>query len=320
MSPNNRAIKAAYRQWVSSVPHYPPGSELPARGSIGAALVVLEHLKKDFNLDLASHLAQGGAQVRGLSQNALKAILAKFGEKRALSAVGGRTNRGNPSAVARLLSVLRDLAMEGVPAAERETILSEFQKMLVGLVKDFHGRKHIAVKFDPRCTTREAIHEILQRADQDGKAGPVAQYLVGAKLQLRFDDIPIANDQYSAADEQTGRRGDFQIEDTAFHVTVSPTPDVYEKCKRNLEGGCRVYLLVPDEALAGSRQIAQGTAPGCIAVESIESFVATNIEELSRFSKRGLLGGFRRLLEKYNERVEEIESDKSLLIDIPESL
>ena len=69
-----------------------------------------------------------------------------------------------------------------------------------------------------------------------------------------------------------------------------------------------------------ARQNAQAASPDRIAVESIESFIANNIEELSQFAKDELKSGFRRLLETYNQRVDAIELDKSLLIEIPASL
>lgn len=91
-----------------------------------------------------------------------------------------------------------------------------------------------------------------------------------------------------------------------------------KKCRENLRIGKRVYLLVPESLLAGTRQNADLLAAGRIAVESIESYVATNIDELSDYQSH--VSGFRRLLEKYNERVDGVELDKSLLIEIPQNL
>jgi hypothetical protein len=59
---------------------------------------------------------------------------------------------------------------------------------------------------------------------------------------------------------------------------------------------------------------------GKIAVESIESFVSQNIEEISVFSKSQLTSGFRNLIKTYNERVDASEIDKSFLIEIPDNL
>lgn len=187
-------------------------------------------------------------------------------------------------------------------------------------MREYHNRKRLEVIFDAGRTTWSFVHDLLTEAHAVGKAGPVAQYLVGAKLQLRFPDMPISNERYAAADQQSGRLGDFEIRDTAFHVTVSPMPSLYAKCRRNIDGGSRVFLLVPDSYVVGARQNAEAVAAGKVAVESIESFIANNIEELSLFSKEGLLSGFRRLLETYNHRVDQIEMDKSLLIEIPPNL
>jgi hypothetical protein len=57
-----------------------------------------------------------------------------------------------------------------------------------------------------------------------------------------------------------------------------------------------------------------------MVVESIESFVATNIEELSTFSRKEVVPGLRRLLESYNRRVSECETDKSMMVDLPKNI
>lgn len=144
--------------------------------------------------------------------------------------------------------------------------------------------------------------------------------MVGSKLELRFPDIEIRNESYSTADDQLGRPGDFQIGDTVFHITVAPMHALYEKCRSNIDEGFRVYLLVPDRCLIGARQNVEATMQGQVAVESIESFVGHNVEELSVFSKSKLIDGFGRLLQAYNRRVSEVEADKSMLIEIPRNL
>ncbi len=72
--------------------------------------------------------------------------------------------------------------------------------------------------------------------------------------------------------------------------------------------------------MIGARQNAEAIAPGKIAVESIESFVGQNIEELSSFSKSEIANGFRSLLKIYNERVDAVETDKSVLVEVPPNL
>ncbi len=117
-----------------------------------------------------------------------------------------------------------------------------------------------------------------------------------------------------------GRSGDFKVGDTAFHVTISPMTGIFTKCKRNVEEGLRVYLLVPDSWVASVRLSANEVAPGKISVESIESFVSQNIDELSTFSQEKLANEFYQLLRIYNERVDSAEIDKSMIIEIPRNL
>ena len=168
--------------------------------------------------------------------------------------------------------------------------------------------------------SREVIGRILEAARERRKAGEVAEYLVGAKLSLRFPTYDIRNSAASAADDQTDEKGDFQINDCVFHVTVSPNSGHYEKCRRNLADGFRVFLLVPDSILAGTRQNADLETYGRVSVESIESFVSQNIEELSDFAGDKIPYNMTLLLETYNERIGKVETDLSLQIKIPTAL
>lgn len=308
-----------FKTWYEELPIYPVSGG-PARGTIGAALVVLERLITDYDLSLASHRAAGESQIKGVGKAAVARILAKYGETRAFLNEGGRTNRGVPRDIGKMLDALKRAKLETLSSDQREQILAKLQHFLVDKVCEFHKRQRLKIIYDPSKSTWHSIRELLVLARQTGKEGPVAQYLVGAKLCLRFPEIPIGNESYSTADDQLGRPGDFRVGDTAFHVTVAQASAIYEKCKRNVEIGLRIYLLVPDRILIGVRQMADETLPGMIAVESIESFVGNNIEELSTFSKNKLVNGFLRLIETYNQRVNAIENDKSMLIEIPQNL
>ena len=311
--------RSIFNNWYDKLPvHKSSGG--PAKGTISAALVVLEHLRTDCNLDLEAHRAPGGSQIKGASGQAVKRILERFGEKRPFAKEGGRTNRGGPGDIKPLLEALKKSGFDSHTAEERIIVLDELQRILVGKVVEFHKKKRIKLVYEPSKTTWQAIQSLLAQARENGKEGPLAQHLVGAKLELRFPKIIIGNESYSTADDQLGRPGDFCIGDTAFHVTVAPMPALYEKCKKNIDDGFRVYLLVPDRTLNGARQNADLILPGKISVESIESFVSQNIDELSVFSKQRLTAGFRQLMETYNKRVDYCEIDKSMLIELPKNL
>lgn len=306
-----------FRDWFAGLKKY---SGFPAKGTISGALVILDRLKKEFTLDINAHTAKGGSQISGASGDAVRRILAEFGETRPFVSEGGRTNRGLRGDIRGMLEALEASNLKSLPQGSRAKALEEFQKILVKKVQDFHNQQRLKIPYDSAKTTWQAIFDLLQTARETNKEGPVAQYLIGAKLQIRFPDHKIENQSYSTADQQLNRPGDFLVGNTAFHVTVAPMPAVFDKCKTNVKDGLRVYLLVPARSAVGAKQIADQTIPGQISVEAIESFVAQNIDELSEFSKAHVASEFRRLLETYNSRVDAVEIDKSMMIEMPKPL
>ncbi len=158
------------------------------------------------------------------------------------------------------------------------------QEFLAARAKEILNSGKLTFEYIAGMTSREVVGSILESAQQRQKAGEVAEYLVGAKLALRFPKHKIRNSASSAADSQSEEHGDFQLNDCVFHVSVAPNRGHYDKCLDNLENGLRVFFLVPDDKLEGTRQVAESDLNGRVSVESIESFVAQNIEELSDFS------------------------------------
>lgn len=310
---------AAFIEWYKSL-NIVKANNGPANGTIAAALVVLNRLLTDYNLNFDSHVAKGGMQIKGASGTAVAAILKSFDEERPFAKEGGRTNRGGPSEIKKLLKTLKTLKYESLSEDERNTELRVMQSYLVDRVRDFHNRQKLKLTFNSSDSTWHIIHNLMLAAANEGKAGYVAQHLIGAKLELRFPDITVSNEPASAADLQTQRPGDFLIGHTAFHVTVAPMPAVYEKCRHNISQGYKPFLLVTDAKLIGTRQNAEQVSEKQISIESIESFVSQNINELSNFDKNELAGSLKELVTIYNKRVDEVETDKSLMIDLPSNL
>lgn len=57
----------AFVGWYEGLPLY---SGFPAKGTIAGGLVVLEHLKDDFDLTIRAHTTKGRSQVRGTGRSA----------------------------------------------------------------------------------------------------------------------------------------------------------------------------------------------------------------------------------------------------------
>lgn len=151
--------------------------------------------------------------------------------------------------------------------------------------------------------------------------GAVARHLVGATLAIRFPGKTIPNFPYSAADDQGGRSGDFQVGGTAFHVTVAPSKAHAARCGKNLRDGLAAFLIV-DEANVDRAKYALEfeKIAGRVAVESVESFVGQNLSELAEFTADRVGPTWGSLLRTYNARVSGVETDGSLLIEIPTAL
>ena len=233
---------------------------------------------------------------------------------------GGRTNRGLMRNLTPLLEALSETDIRHLSDEDRSAAFDDMQAFLSERARDVFNAEKISFSYSQDIASREIVGKILDAAYERGKAGEVAEYLVGAKLALRFPNYDIRNSAASAADDQTSEQGDFQINDCVFHVSVSPNSGHYDKCARNLSDGFRAFLLVPDRILAGARQNADLQANGRISVEAIESFVSQNIEELSDFAGSRVSENIKLLIHMYNERIAEVETDLSLQIRIPAAL
>ena len=287
------------------------------KGTVAGGLVLIENLRKELDFDIDSQKATDSDHLRNAGATNVQEILSRYGEMRVLSKEGGRTNRGLMKNLEPLLEMLSETGIEELSLKERDKALESMQEFLAERAKDILNSGKISFEYTAGMTSRDVVGNILESARRRQKAGEVAEYLVGAKLALRFPEHEIRNSASSAADLQSEEHGDFQLSDCVFHVSVAPNRGHYDKCLENLANGLRVFFLVPDKRLEGTRQIADSELNGRVSVESIESFVAQNIEELSDFSSLEVAKNMRRLLKKYNERLAKVETDLSLQIKIP---
>lgn len=305
--------------WYSDVK---PGTA-SERYIVCAGLAIVELLRTRYPLEESDYITERN-QVR-TGGSLIQSILKRFGEERVYAKEGGRTTRGTRPAAESLVSILnKSKAREAFLAlsdAERDSIVQELHGWLVIKVREHFDQKRIEVEVDLGKSTRSIIKAILDAAVARKQGGAVAQHLVGAKLALRFPEEKVEDFSYTTADEQLGRQGDFAVGDSIFHVTMAPTEKVVRKCGDNIRNEYRPILVVPECKLAAARELVDQQDLGEKAgTYSIEVFVSQNIEELAKFGKVRLAGELRRLLELYNQRVEAIETDRSLLIEIPENL
>lgn len=287
-----------------------------------SGIAVAELLKEQFPLTADSIKSEKNSQVRGLSGGQIKKILARHGETRRFTSEGGRTSRGTLVIATELaLALTENLKLFDPREDELEKVASALQSYFVECVrKDYFDKKTIEVDIDCSKPVSVIVGDILDsaRSRADQPTGIVAQHLVGAKLELRFPDQPIGRDKANTADLQTDRQGDFQLGTTAFHITVAPSSKLVDRARDNLQNGFRPLMIVPSSSVAFATGLFESEGLGeRVGVQSIESFVGTNIEEMAVFDSAEIRKSVANLIHAYNARIEACESDQSLRIEEP---
>jgi hypothetical protein len=278
-------------------------------------MVLLDRLLEQYDLDESALFTRGGARVSGLNAGKVKSIVSRIapGIPFECTSIGGRTSPGPATAAKSLLNGIRSLRLsaEGSPA-----VLEYCLKFCLSQVLALQGQQKIVFDFDASKPLQYAFTILLEKHAADVKGRALTQHLVGAKLELRFSDNgDIRIDRSSVDSRDVNKKGDFEVNDFAFHVTVNPNLAHAEKCQRNVQrDGKRPVILVPSNKTDAARTLADTQPDGVrIDVKSLEAFLSQNIEELAKFSLALLERKLVELFSKYNERVREAEPGKPYL-------
>ncbi|WP_279051301.1 DUF4928 family protein [Cedecea davisae] len=289
---------------------------------MNAGLIVSHMVSEGLPIDDERLYSEGKSQVRGLSGSTIEKILGANGEKRYFTSEGGRTSRGTVHLAASYRDVLNELPPTLVTTHEQFSCISaELEAFFTTCVRlDYFDKQRISVDIEPSKPVSTIVSEILGAAAEraDKPTGVVLQHLVGAKLQLRFPEEEIGCDRANTADLQTDREGDFQIGNTAFHVTTAPMEKLINRCVKNKGEGYRPVILTLESKVQAAKQMAENVNMiDLISVQSAEIFIGTNIEEIAVYDGDKIRESIARLIRTYNQRIQKIESDKSLMIEEP---
>jgi hypothetical protein len=313
------ALVAAAKRWYE-------GNRKADSGSVNtnvmnAGLIVSEMVADGLPITEDRLYSKNRSQVKGLGGKAIQKILKRHGENRTFTREGGRTSRGTVHLAKSFSDVLNGLVADVDIDFQFSNLSYALEFFFTDCVrKDYFDKQRIAVEVNADKPIALVVKDILDIVAErsDNPTGSVLQHLVGAKLQLRFPNERIGTDHANAADLQTGRAGDFQVGDTAFHVTVAPMEHLIERCKENLRDGLRPVILTVDRRLQAAQQMLDiAGVGGSVIAQSAENFIGTNIEEIAGYRKDGISHEVVRLVRAYNRRIEVGEVDKSLMIEEP---
>lgn len=288
------------------------------RGKLGVALIVTRRAKSSgLPVDPATFLTANGTRVSGLSGSAVNSILREHGVTRSLGTEVGRTSPMSAVHMRTYVSELNRLAGRGV------VDLEAVERFWVARVVDYFAQKPLSLRFDPAASVQSIVISIVAEAEErqqqaGGTAlvGTVLQHLVGAKLEQALgEQITITHHSANMSDEEHGRGGDFDIGDTAIHVTARPGEGLIAKCRRNISDGIRPIIVTTTRGAAIADGLAEQTGiRDRIELIEIGQFVSTNVHELGQFRTNNVRNSLLSIIERYNEIIEECESNPSLKI------
>lgn len=288
------------------------------KGPLSVALVITQQARATgLPLDPAQLLTAGGGQVLGLGRGAVQAILNRHGITRVLASEGGRTSRGSIANMQEYVTLLNQLAQAGVAD------LDAIEKFWIDRVHEFFAAKPFKIRLDASRSLRTVVRDVIAQAEERQKttpgvyyAGAVMQHMVGAKLDCALGQGQFEHNSYSTSDQQSGRAGDFFVGDVAIHVTTAPGEAVIERCRENLNDGFRPVLVTGQRGLTVAEALADNAGLGDrIDVFEIEQFIALNLYELGKFAADGRRVAVSDLVNRYNEIIDDVETDPSLKIE-----
>lgn len=178
--------------------------------------------------------------------------------------------------------------------------------------------QRLQISIDKSQSPAGWIKVILDTANANNcPPGTVEYHLVGARLERRFPGEIISNHLAGENDASISSAGDFAIGRLIYHVTANPGRSVIQKCGDNLRVGEFPILLVPKSQEYKAVALAQDEGIDKeMSIISIEDFVALNIIELAVATNADFFTVLQEIIEIYNHRLTEVETDLSLLIEV----
>ncbi len=303
---------------IDRLAQYATANRVRGKGPLSVVLVVTRLARdRGLPLDPASLLTEKGGQVVGLGRGPVQAILRDHRIERVLAEEGGRTSRGSIDHMRRYVVFLNELNAAGL------VDFAAIEAWWIERVREHFAAHPFTLRIDAARSLRSVIRDLLDQAAKRQQeaggtmyVGAVIQHLVGAKLDL-LRGGGVEHHGFSVKDEAAGRAADYVVGDAAIHVTTMPSEAVVQRCARNLDAGVRPVIITSSRGVVVAEALAEAAGiQGRVDVFEIEQFIATNLYERSGFTAERRGPSADELIRRYNDIVEQHETDHSLKIEI----
>ena len=285
-----------------------------AKSTLAGAIVVLDKLAEKAPIAFSDVFTAGGQLIGGRGKG-LSNTLAKYGINHPFLSDGVTTR--STEKFRRLIERI-DFGQPLAPLSveQRQSAVKKLIRPVLLQIEAFLLRQHLSVTCDRQASPVAWIADILTIA-RDRSAGRVEQHLIGAKFECRFDEEKVNRLPAFAADAQTERLGDFVIGRTVYHVTANPTAALIQKCADNLKRGFHPIILAPRDVVERAKGMAAyDNLVRNLTIFAIEDFLAQNLIEMADAASQQYFDALVRMVEAYNHRIEDAETDSSLRIEL----
>lgn len=278
---------------------------VPAR--LQAALALLERLRTNPSLRIGDHKKANSSGI--ISHETFGNAAHERLKLEQLNKNHGRRSSDIGEWGPLLLEILEADGFSNDSEDGRSRRLDLIQSRIAEVIREILNADPIEIRIKGR-SAESVIREVLKQAEEKGRSGDVAQYLVGAKLMLRLaKDIPMhqsnKGDRKSRTDAEA-RTGDFEIENTTIEVALGlPDPKHLRQIADALEDSdLQVWLLTrQDRAESWKHELGLLEIDmKRVVVSSVEAFVGQNMSEMGCFSTKGIALQFSALFDLYNSR------------------
>lgn len=199
--------------------------------------------------------------------------------------------------------------------------LESVEAFWVDRVREFFAAQPLRMRLDAGLGMQAVVRDLIDQAAKRemefaGRwyAGALIEHLVGAVIDCGLGTGQVSHHSSSAADLHAGRSGDFRLGDKVIHVTTAPGEAVVQRCARNLADGLVPVLVVRSRSVGTATDLANRVGiDDRVDVLSIEQVVSLAVLGLEG-QEEGRKAVLERIVARYNEIVDEVETDPSLKI------
>ena len=172
------------------------------------------------------------------------------------------------------------------------------------------------IEIDHTHSSSAWIKDILN-ATQQWSNGRVEHNLACATLQSRFKNLTIVNQPTSIINKKVSTASTFVINQIIYHIVAYPSQDLIRDCVENISMGMHPILLLPMEQKNKAQILAQDDEiEKELTIISLEDFFAMSVIGLATEEKKDPFTVLKEIVQIYNKRLEDVETDLSLRIEV----